>query len=126
MRYLYAMGDRVNTDFRSSQFFLIHSLLFTHFRDTQEADFYGPSYFDPTRRNKNKNIADLNFFCSFDCLAWPLAILFGCAVVWDQNINIIGHSKVIIKLAKLDYSDTNGIICIRSRYSCLYVWVLWG
>ena len=32
-------------------YIFLRSLLFTHLGDTQEDDFYGPSYFDPSRRN---------------------------------------------------------------------------
>ena len=35
----------------SLSFSLLCSLLFTHFRDTQEAEFYLPSYFGKTRKN---------------------------------------------------------------------------
>ena len=40
--------------FSSSSFFiLLCALLFTHFGDTKEADFLGPSYFDPTSTGRN-------------------------------------------------------------------------
>ena len=47
----------VNTDFCSFSlsFFLLHSLLLTHFGDTQEADFFLPSYFGITRMNKKNH-----------------------------------------------------------------------
>ena len=43
----------VNTDFHFS-FLSLRSLLFTHFGDTHEADFYWPSYFRITRKNIKK------------------------------------------------------------------------